>query len=110
MMTLLALILLLRVMTGMRLTTPACIRVSCAHQGASGRRTIATETKPVNSRRYVATFHVDNTTKEDSGRYRCIGQSGHGVGVSSYADLTVKRKSSLWPCFHACARVSLGDR
>ncbi|XP_019743066.1 receptor-type tyrosine-protein phosphatase mu-like isoform X6 [Hippocampus comes] len=60
-------------------------------QGASGRRTLATETKPVNSRRYVATFHVDNTSKEDSGRYRCIGQSGHGVGVSSYADLTVKQ-------------------
>ncbi|XP_077411182.1 receptor-type tyrosine-protein phosphatase mu-like [Vanacampus margaritifer] len=60
-------------------------------QGASGRRATATETKPVNSRRYVATFHVDNTTKEDSGRYRCIGQSEHGVGVSSYADLTVKQ-------------------
>ncbi|XP_051909946.1 receptor-type tyrosine-protein phosphatase mu-like isoform X5 [Hippocampus zosterae] len=60
-------------------------------QGASGRCTVATETRPVNSRRYVATFHVDNTTKEDSGRYRCIGRSGHGVGVSSYADLTVKQ-------------------
>ncbi|XP_077364711.1 receptor-type tyrosine-protein phosphatase mu-like isoform X8 [Festucalex cinctus] len=60
-------------------------------QGASGRRASATESKPVNSRRYVATFHVDNTTKEDSGRYRCIGQSEHGVGVSSYADLTVKQ-------------------
>ncbi|XP_061522937.1 receptor-type tyrosine-protein phosphatase mu-like isoform X2 [Phycodurus eques] len=60
-------------------------------QGVSGRHAIATDTKPLNSRRYVATFHVDNTTKEDSGRYRCIGQSAHGVGVSSYADLTVKQ-------------------
>ncbi|KAM9775335.1 receptor-type tyrosine-protein phosphatase mu-like isoform 1-T1 [Syngnathus typhle] len=60
-------------------------------QGGSGRRAMATETKPVNLRRYVATFHVDNTTKEDSGRYRCIGQSERGVGVSSYADLTVKQ-------------------
>lgn len=51
------------------------------------------ETKPVNSRRYTATFDVENTTKGDSGRYRCIVHSDKGVGVSSYADLTVKRKS-----------------
>uniref|UniRef100_A0AAQ5YP35 protein-tyrosine-phosphatase n=1 Tax=Amphiprion ocellaris TaxID=80972 RepID=A0AAQ5YP35_AMPOC len=49
------------------------------------------ETKPVNSRRYVASFDVENTTKGDSGRYRCIAQSERGVGVSSYADLTVKQ-------------------
>uniref|UniRef100_A0A7N6AYR2 protein-tyrosine-phosphatase n=1 Tax=Anabas testudineus TaxID=64144 RepID=A0A7N6AYR2_ANATE len=49
------------------------------------------ETKPVNSRRYVASFDVENTTKGDSGRYRCIVQSERGVGVSSYADLTVKQ-------------------
>ncbi|XP_057679910.1 receptor-type tyrosine-protein phosphatase mu-like isoform X5 [Corythoichthys intestinalis] len=65
--------------------------VSLYLQGASGRRAVAAETKPINPRRYVATFHVDNTTKEDSGRYRCIGRSDRGVGVSSYADLTVKQ-------------------
>uniref|UniRef100_A0A8K9V1L6 protein-tyrosine-phosphatase n=1 Tax=Oncorhynchus mykiss TaxID=8022 RepID=A0A8K9V1L6_ONCMY len=48
------------------------------------------ETRPVNSRRYIATFDVENTTKGDSGRYRCIVHSDKGVGVSSYADLTVK--------------------
>ena len=50
------------------------------------------ETKPVNARRYMAAFDVENTTKGDSGRYRCIVQSDRGVGVSSYAELIVKRK------------------
>ncbi|XP_045897263.1 receptor-type tyrosine-protein phosphatase mu-like, partial [Micropterus dolomieu] len=62
-------------------------------QGMGGRQAVVRETKPVNSRRYVASFDVENTTKGDSGRYRCIAQSERGVGVSSYADLTVKRES-----------------
>uniref|UniRef100_A0A4W4E2U8 protein-tyrosine-phosphatase n=1 Tax=Electrophorus electricus TaxID=8005 RepID=A0A4W4E2U8_ELEEL len=49
------------------------------------------DTKPVNPRRYMATFDVENTTKGDSGRYRCIVQSDKGVGVSSYAELIVKQ-------------------
>ncbi|XP_075905124.1 receptor-type tyrosine-protein phosphatase mu-like isoform X2 [Nelusetta ayraudi] len=60
-------------------------------QGMGGRRAALRETRAVNSRRYVASFDVDNTTKGDSGRYRCIGQSERGVGVSSYAELTVKQ-------------------
>uniref|UniRef100_A0A3Q3N708 protein-tyrosine-phosphatase n=1 Tax=Mastacembelus armatus TaxID=205130 RepID=A0A3Q3N708_9TELE len=60
-------------------------------QGMAGRQAVVRETKPVNSRRYVASFDVENTTKGDSGRYRCIIQSERGVGVSSYADLTVKQ-------------------
>ncbi|XP_029283146.1 receptor-type tyrosine-protein phosphatase mu-like isoform X6 [Cottoperca gobio] len=60
-------------------------------QGMGGRQAVVRETKPVNSRRYVASFDVENTTKGDSGRYRCIAQSERGVGVSSYADLTVKQ-------------------
>ncbi|CAI5671275.1 unnamed protein product [Oreochromis niloticus] len=55
------------------------------------RQAAVRETKPLNARRYVASFNVDNTTKGDSGRYRCIAQSERGVGVSSYADLTVKQ-------------------
>ncbi|CAB1341119.1 unnamed protein product [Coregonus sp. 'balchen'] len=60
-------------------------------QGIGGRQAPMRATKPVNSRRYIATFDVENTTKEDSGRYRCIVHSNKGVGVSSYADLTVKQ-------------------
>ncbi|XP_023181880.1 receptor-type tyrosine-protein phosphatase mu-like isoform X2 [Xiphophorus maculatus] len=60
-------------------------------QGMGGRQAVAKETRPVNPRRYVASFDVKNTTKGDSGRYRCIVQSDRGVGVSSYADLTVKQ-------------------
>ena len=59
-----------------------------------GREALVRDTRPVNSRRYTATFDLENTTKGDSGRYRCIVQSDKGVGISSYADLTVKRKSS----------------
>ena len=61
-------------------------------QGIGGRHAFVRETKAVNSRRYVASFDVENTTKGDSGRYRCLAQSEHGVGVSSYAELTVKRE------------------
>ncbi|XP_052451545.1 receptor-type tyrosine-protein phosphatase mu isoform X4 [Carassius gibelio] len=49
------------------------------------------DTKPVNSRRYTATFDILNTTKGDSGRYRCIVRSDRGVGVSSYGLLVVKQ-------------------
>ncbi|XP_042608172.1 receptor-type tyrosine-protein phosphatase mu-like [Cyprinus carpio] len=52
------------------------------------------DTKPVNSRRYTATFDIVNTTKGDSGRYRCIVRSEKGVGVSSYGLLVVKREST----------------
>ncbi|XP_037829137.1 receptor-type tyrosine-protein phosphatase mu isoform X8 [Kryptolebias marmoratus] len=60
-------------------------------QGMGGREATVKETKAVNNRRYVAGFDVKNTTKGDSGRYRCIAQSERGVGVSSYSDLTVKQ-------------------
>ncbi|KAM4605989.1 receptor-type tyrosine-protein phosphatase mu-like [Polymixia lowei] len=60
-------------------------------QGIGGRQAVVRETKLVNSRRYAASFDVENTTKGDSGLYRCIAQSERGVGVSSYADLTVKQ-------------------
>uniref|UniRef100_A0A3B4EKN4 protein-tyrosine-phosphatase n=1 Tax=Pygocentrus nattereri TaxID=42514 RepID=A0A3B4EKN4_PYGNA len=60
-------------------------------QGIGGREAPMKDTKPVNLRRYMATFDVENTTKGDSGRYRCIVQSDKGVGVSSYAELIVKQ-------------------
>ncbi|XP_042566104.1 protein tyrosine phosphatase receptor type Ma isoform X5 [Clupea harengus] len=60
-------------------------------QGIGGRQAPMKETKPVNARRYMAAFDVENTTKGDSGRYRCIVQSDRGVGVSSYAELIVKQ-------------------
>uniref|UniRef100_A0A8C2KYZ2 Protein tyrosine phosphatase receptor type M n=1 Tax=Cyprinus carpio TaxID=7962 RepID=A0A8C2KYZ2_CYPCA len=62
-----------------------------SRQGHQGRAAPMKDTKPVNSRRYTATFDIVNTTKEDSGRYRCIVRSEKGVGVSSYGDLVVKQ-------------------
>lgn len=49
-------------------------------------------TKPWNNRKFIVMFDVENTTKGDSGRYRCAVHSGRGVGVSSYSELTVKRE------------------
>ncbi|XP_061093443.1 protein tyrosine phosphatase receptor type Ma isoform X12 [Conger conger] len=60
-------------------------------QGIGGREAPMKTTKPVNIRRFVATFDVDNTTKGDSGNYRCIVHSDKGIGVSHYAALTVKQ-------------------
>ncbi|XP_016296225.1 receptor-type tyrosine-protein phosphatase mu-like [Sinocyclocheilus anshuiensis] len=60
-------------------------------QGIKGREAPMKDTKPVNSRRYTATFDIVNNTKEDSGRYRCIVRSEKGVGASSYGALVVKQ-------------------
>ncbi|XP_051543426.1 receptor-type tyrosine-protein phosphatase mu-like isoform X10 [Myxocyprinus asiaticus] len=60
-------------------------------QGIGGREAPMKDAKPVNSRRYTGTFDIVNTTKGDSGRYRCIVQSDKGVGVSSYGALVVKQ-------------------
>lgn len=57
-----------------------------------GRQAFLRETKELSQRRYLVRFDVKNTTKSDTGRYRCIAQSEKGVGVSLYADLTVKRE------------------
>ncbi|KAI9544400.1 hypothetical protein NQZ68_001273 [Dissostichus eleginoides] len=60
-------------------------------QGIGGREAPMKATKPWNNRRFIGTFDVENTTKGDSGRYRCIVHSDKGVGVSNYGELTIKR-------------------
>lgn len=56
-------------------------------------------TKPWNNQRFIGMFDVVNTTKQDSGRYRCIVHSTRGVGVSNYGELTIKRESTLYTSF-----------
>ncbi|XP_048858089.1 receptor-type tyrosine-protein phosphatase mu-like isoform X6 [Brienomyrus brachyistius] len=60
-------------------------------QGIGGREAPMKSTKPWNNRKFIVMFDVENTTKGDSGRYRCAVHSGRGVGVSSYSELTVKQ-------------------
>uniref|UniRef100_A0A674MTT3 protein-tyrosine-phosphatase n=1 Tax=Takifugu rubripes TaxID=31033 RepID=A0A674MTT3_TAKRU len=60
-------------------------------QGIGGREAPMRSTKPWNNRRFIGTFDVKNTTKGDSGRYRCIIHSEKGVGVSNYGELTIKQ-------------------
>uniref|UniRef100_A0A4W4GX10 protein-tyrosine-phosphatase n=1 Tax=Electrophorus electricus TaxID=8005 RepID=A0A4W4GX10_ELEEL len=60
-------------------------------QGIGGRETPMTTSKPWNNQRFIGVFDVENTTKHDSGRYRCIVHSSRGVGVSNYGELTIKQ-------------------
>uniref|UniRef100_A0A3P8WK15 Receptor-type tyrosine-protein phosphatase kappa n=1 Tax=Cynoglossus semilaevis TaxID=244447 RepID=A0A3P8WK15_CYNSE len=60
-------------------------------QGLGGREAPMKATKPWNNRRFIGTFDVENTTKGDSGYYRCIVHSDKGVGVSNYGELTIKQ-------------------
>ncbi|AWP03751.1 putative receptor-type tyrosine-protein phosphatase mu-like [Scophthalmus maximus] len=60
-------------------------------QGIGGREAPMKATKPWNNRRFIGTFDVENTTKGDSGRYRCVVHSDKGVGVSNYGELTIKQ-------------------
>ncbi|KAJ8011079.1 hypothetical protein DPEC_G00054460 [Dallia pectoralis] len=60
-------------------------------QGIGGREAPMKSTKPWNNRRFIGTFDLENTTKGDSGRYRCIVHSDKGVGVSNYGELTIKQ-------------------
>ncbi|XP_041660068.1 receptor-type tyrosine-protein phosphatase mu-like isoform X10 [Cheilinus undulatus] len=60
-------------------------------QGIGGREAPMKATKPWNNRRFIGTFDIENTTKGDSGRYRCIVHSDKGVGVSNYGELTIKQ-------------------
>ncbi|KAM7379627.1 hypothetical protein PAMP_005169 [Pampus punctatissimus] len=50
-------------------------------QGIGGREAPMKATKPWNNRRFIGTFDVENTTKGDSGRYRCIVHSDKGLYV-----------------------------
>uniref|UniRef100_A0A8B9KMY6 protein-tyrosine-phosphatase n=1 Tax=Astyanax mexicanus TaxID=7994 RepID=A0A8B9KMY6_ASTMX len=70
--------------------TPHCLPVS-ALQGIGGREAPMKATKPWNNQRFIGMFDVVNTTKQDSGRYRCIVHSNKGVGVSNYGELTIKQ-------------------
>ncbi|KAL0201927.1 hypothetical protein M9458_005114, partial [Cirrhinus mrigala] len=58
--------------------------------GIGGREAPMKATKPWNNQRFIGMFDVVNTTKQDSGRYRCIVHSNRGVGVSNYGELTIK--------------------
>ncbi|XP_039610726.1 protein tyrosine phosphatase receptor type Ma isoform X4 [Polypterus senegalus] len=60
-------------------------------QGISGKETPMKEAKTLNPRRFQAMFNIENTTKQDSGSYRCVVHSNKGVGVSTFGELIVKQ-------------------
>lgn len=73
-----------------------CVCACVWLQGIGGREAPMKATKPWNNQRFIGMFDVVNTTKQDSGRYRCIVHSTRGVGVSNYGELTIKRESTSY--------------
>ncbi|XP_033613344.1 receptor-type tyrosine-protein phosphatase mu isoform X7 [Fukomys damarensis] len=59
-------------------------------QGIEVPDALLKEIKSIDSRRFIASFRVVNTTKRAAGRYRCMIRTEGGVGVSNYAELVVK--------------------
>ncbi|MGH0160119.1 UNVERIFIED_CONTAM: hypothetical protein FKN15_047090 [Acipenser sinensis] len=60
-------------------------------QGMAGEEAPMKDIKPLNTRRFLATFNVVNTTKQDTGSYRCLVHSENGVGLSNYGELVVRQ-------------------
>ncbi|XP_058871548.1 receptor-type tyrosine-protein phosphatase mu-like isoform X2 [Acipenser ruthenus] len=60
-------------------------------QGMAGEEAPMKDIKPLNTRRFLATFNVVNTTKQDTGSYRCLVHSEKGVGLSNYGELVVRQ-------------------
>uniref|UniRef100_A0A8C0EWG7 protein-tyrosine-phosphatase n=1 Tax=Bubo bubo TaxID=30461 RepID=A0A8C0EWG7_BUBBB len=59
-------------------------------QRQSGEVVPAASVKHISHRRFLATFQLDEVSKEEQDLYRCVTQSGRGSGVSNFAELIVK--------------------
>uniref|UniRef100_A0A672URQ6 protein-tyrosine-phosphatase n=1 Tax=Strigops habroptila TaxID=2489341 RepID=A0A672URQ6_STRHB len=59
-------------------------------QRQSGDVVPAASVKHISHRRFLATFQLDEVSKEEQDLYRCVTQSSRGAGVSNFAELIVK--------------------
>ncbi|XP_010006586.1 PREDICTED: receptor-type tyrosine-protein phosphatase U [Chaetura pelagica] len=59
-------------------------------QRLSGEMVPATSVKHISHRRFLATFQLEQVSKQEQDLYRCITQSSRGSGVSNFAELIVK--------------------
>ncbi|XP_035757199.1 receptor-type tyrosine-protein phosphatase U [Egretta garzetta] len=59
-------------------------------QRQSGEVVPAASVKHISHRRFLATFQLDEVSKEEQDLYRCVTQSSRGSGVSNFAELIVK--------------------
>lgn len=59
-------------------------------QRQSGEVVPAVSVKHISHRRFLATFQLDEVSREEQDLYRCITQSSRGSGVSNFAELIVK--------------------
>lgn len=60
----------------------------------NGRDTALMVTRVVNHRRFSATVSVADTSQRSISKYRCVIRSDGGSGVSNYAELIVKGKTT----------------
>ncbi|XP_010156825.1 PREDICTED: receptor-type tyrosine-protein phosphatase U-like, partial [Eurypyga helias] len=59
-------------------------------QRQNGEVVPAASVKHISHRRFLATFQLDEVSKEEQDLYRCVTQSSRGSGVSNFAELIVK--------------------
>lgn len=59
-------------------------------QRQSGEVVPAASVKHISHRRFLATFQLDEVSREEQDFYRCVTQSSRGSGVSNFAELIVK--------------------
>ncbi|XP_030073209.1 receptor-type tyrosine-protein phosphatase U isoform X2 [Microcaecilia unicolor] len=81
----------------------------------------AVSVKHISHRRFVATFRLDEATRNEQDLYRCVTQSLRGSGVSNFAELIVKepptpiappqllRAGSTYLIVHLNANSIIGD-
>lgn len=65
-------------------------------QRINGKDIPVAQTKTISSRRFAASFNLNEVTSQDQDLYRCVTQSELGSGVSNFAYLFVRGKSYFY--------------
>lgn len=76
--------------SGCRAVPPGNVLSLPGGQRQSGEVVPAASVKHISHRRFLATFQLDEVSKEEQDLYRCVTQSSRGSGVSNFAELIVK--------------------
>lgn len=76
--------------SGCHAVPPGNILSLAVGQRQSGEVVPAASVKHISHRRFLATFQLDEVSKEEQDLYRCVTQSSRGSGVSNFAELIVK--------------------
>lgn len=80
---------------------------SLAFQRHNGDILTMASVKHLSHRRFVVSFQLDSVQRSDQDLYRCVTQSPRGSGVSNFAELVVKGKTSIFSIFYGLLLVGL---